>query len=825
MNKENIIDYVVQTPHNPNKKVLDDMLETLIEENGGGNTSVSEQIAEAIAKIPQNDWNQNDIAAKDYIKNRPFYEEGTIIVPKRTIDIPINTRTFEIQSDISIEEGQEYTIILDGEKYISIPFTEGEGDIVSRIDYNGTTIYISSTNSSFRKDLLFWTAGDVLPFAGKHTIVVALGDYNLYQIDPKYIKDMYYESEPVEVTVIEETIFELEDGMGQLTATQPLEVGQEYTVTLDGTAYNYAAKFHEEFGMPYIGNLGLIGEGKDTGESFLIAPMQSETELGIVFNSDVAEHTVSIVGMISEIHHIDPKYIKDMYYEYIAPNNDVVLDAEFYVEDDYQWLDPDDFSLDNFLVEGATYRVNCNDETYICTARRNNDDEIYIGNQAVCDDEWLFPEIIESNEPFYLYTFEENFDYGIKIQTADEYNIVIVGTGEKLTAKTIDYKYIPNNIKDSIRDQWDEIGNLCDKLYNSNFMSSYNPTGTGSFSMNRKSGTTIGEYSHAEGQETTASGEYSHAEGMDTTVATIDATAKTIPITIQGYASHAEGYGTVAYGAVSHAEGNGTKASGHYSHSEGYSTTASSYYSHAEGYKTTASGNTSHAEGELTKAAANHSHAEGSYTEANGIYSHAEGYYTTAASQIKVAKTTDDTSNGYASHAEGYGTVAYGAVSHAEGNGTTAYGKSTHAEGYNTRASGSYSHAEGYYTNADGECSHAEGRGTMTSEDYAHAEGYKTIASGTASHAEGYDTNASGQYQHAQGKYNIEDDESKYAHIVGNGTSDTKRSNAHTLDWEGNAWFAGSVEGTALILLSPNGTRFNITVGDDGVLSATKITE
>lgn len=36
MNKENIIDYVVQTPHNPNKKVLDDMLETLIEENGSG---------------------------------------------------------------------------------------------------------------------------------------------------------------------------------------------------------------------------------------------------------------------------------------------------------------------------------------------------------------------------------------------------------------------------------------------------------------------------------------------------------------------------------------------------------------------------------------------------------------------------------------------------------------------------------------------------------------------------------------------------------------------------------------------------------------------
>lgn len=29
--------------------------------------------------------------------------------------------------------------------------------------------------------------------------------------------------------------------------------------------------------------------------------------------------------------------------------------------------------------------------------------------------------------------------------------------------------------------------------------------------------------------------------------------------------------------------------------------------------------------------------------------------------------------------------------------------------------------------------------------------------------------------------------------IVGNGTSDTERSNAHTLDWEGNAWYSGDV--------------------------------
>jgi hypothetical protein len=33
----------------------------------------------------------------------------------------------------------------------------------------------------------------------------------------------------------------------------------------------------------------------------------------------------------------------------------------------------------------------------------------------------------------------------------------------------------------------------------------------------------------------------------------------------------------------------------------------------------------------------------------------------------------------------------------------------------------------------------------------------------------------------------------KYAHILGNGTKDA-RSNAHTVDWHGNGWFAGEVK-------------------------------
>ena len=126
---------------------------------------------------------------------------------------------------------------------------------------------------------------------------------------------------------------------------------------------------------------------------------------------------------------------------------------------------------------------------------------------------------------------------------------------------------------------------------------------------------------------------------------------------------------------------------------------------------------------------------------------------------------------------------------------------------------------------------------------YSHAEGYYTTASGQYSHAEGYYTTASGQYSHAEGKCNVVDSQHKYAHIVGNGTSVSARSNAHTLDWNGVPWFKGRPQfgGTAqdqgsqtvvangdkeLILKSStaNSTKkFKITVDDSGTLTATEI--
>ena len=154
-------------------------------------------------------------------------------------------------------------------------------------------------------------------------------------------------------------------------------------------------------------------------------------------------------------------------------------------------------------------------------------------------------------------------------------------------------------------------------------------------------------------------------------------------------------------------------------------------------------------------------------------------------------------------------------------------GEYSFSEGHKTTASGVGSHAEGEFTTASGHYSHAEGFITTASGDISHAEGQQTIASGDGSHAEGLGTIAASEDQHVQGKWSVEDSNNVYAHIIGGGKGETNRKNIHTVDWNGNAWYAGNVEGKALIIASSTAgstKRFKVTVDDAGTLTATEVT-
>lgn len=173
------------------------------------------------------------------------------------------------------------------------------------------------------------------------------------------------------------------------------------------------------------------------------------------------------------------------------------------------------------------------------------------------------------------------------------------------------------------------------------------------------------------------------------------------------------------------------------------------------------------------------------------------------------------TTTGSQSMALGYNVEASGDQSFAEGRETVASGNQSHAEGYQSTASATRSHAEGNSTTASGLAAHAEGQGSVASNTSAHAEGQNTTASGdNGVHAEGYYTEASGRNSHSEGRYTIANHRSQhvfgeynvadtsaavstargtYVEIVGKGTAADARSNARTLDWNGNETIAGTL--------------------------------
>lgn len=334
----------------------------------------------------------------------------------------------------------------------------------------------------------------------------------------------------------------------------------------------------------------------------------------------------------------------------------------------------------------------------------------------------------------------------------------------------------------------------------------------------------------------------SHSEGYETLA--------------QDVYTHAEGYKTQAYGDASHSEGWNTIVKENYGHAEGYKTQAIQTASHSEGYETKANGKYSHSEGYKTKALADGAHAEGYYNLTNSAYTHIEGY------NNEIIDSQDGTGI-YASsgaHIEGQNHTVLGKGAHVEGLGTSTYFSAKFING--TQFTITLNTHKDYFdknlfiyqyitfkNNAENKKYKIKSvvlskptedpLATYTLEedtgytnttktiyfwnpliygDGIHVEGAATFGRGTGAHIEGQGTWGIGNGTHIQGRFNdfdlIQDyglggyqyttNASNYAHVVGNGTAMDKRSNAHTLDWDGNAWYAGRIKAEGIDFNMPS---------------------
>lgn len=220
--------------------------------------------------------------------------------------------------------------------------------------------------------------------------------------------------------------------------------------------------------------------------------------------------------------------------------------------------------------------------------------------------------------------------------------------------------------------------------------------------------------------------------------------------------------GPVKIVAISFATGIGTKAAGKASFGAGRLNVAGGDYSFVACRENMAS-YCSTALGLRSKALGRYALAIGSYVLAAGEYAIALGCSTRALGESSVALNAATIAKGIASLAIGRNTEAIGAYSFVGGLGTKAEGIAAFAINQETNANGENSVATGYGTYANGLCSIADGLGTIADGDFMHVGGKCNKTTGNK------------------------------IVVYGNGTDGDNRSDAYSLDWQGNGEYAGHV--------------------------------
>ena len=149
---------------------------------------------------------------------------------------------------------------------------------------------------------------------------------NWEQNDPTaddYIKNRpFYTGDLVEPVLVEEVTvpFVNAEGlyMAEFPSTFEATVGDTYTVTWDGIAYECTCV---DFDDLIIGNLSIINSGSDTGEPFVMGVVNG-FRIVIATKDTSASHTFSISGLVQEVVKLDKKYIPDLDLAPVAKSGD-----------------------------------------------------------------------------------------------------------------------------------------------------------------------------------------------------------------------------------------------------------------------------------------------------------------------------------------------------------------------------------------------------------------------------------------------------------------------------------------------------------------------
>jgi hypothetical protein len=282
-------------------------------------------IAKENANAKQGNWAQGDPNKPDYIFNRTHYtdviSDGGTILEEKSLTYG-SYGNFMMLSGIGTNQvrvGGKYRVIWNGSAYTRVAY-EYKNEVTignaSLIGDGGENTYepfcltdMDTTNCACYKE----KAG-----AGTITIKVeGVREEMVKQLDPKYIKDMYYTEYgeellvPTEAAYVGGSQFKLTDRLG-------LVAGKEYLVTVNGVEYAATAKSYKADFLAGVslGNATLGGESgkEDTGEPFLLVDLNESSAdsfgygVAIWFGDGSVGVTVG-VSTAGQVHQIPAKYI------------------------------------------------------------------------------------------------------------------------------------------------------------------------------------------------------------------------------------------------------------------------------------------------------------------------------------------------------------------------------------------------------------------------------------------------------------------------------------------------------------------------------------
>lgn len=391
------------------------------------------------------------------LTDKPFYEETSVVevLPETTYVSDPDVNSGEMGgASVGLEVGKTYIVNWNGVEYTCVGVLfEANGVVLGNLGGIDSENAENTGEPFVMLDMPDYGAMQIVPLDGLTSVTVSISGWSttIKTLDPKYIKDMYYEEEGGVTTILEETSVTCEGGNpGVLETVLPFEDGKTYTTVWNGVSFESPCVGVTDDGeeMYVIGNVAALGIGTTGADCpFVIASLPTEGGTAVFAFEGDGTYTISITGSDTTIHKIDNKYIDA---EWMAKPI-VTENAEIIAETTVSGKDVVIGSGADEAMKAAKYTVVFDGVEYQCAVYSAKLGDVYLfkymGNGALAD--IALPNA--NGEPFLLFWYYDtspDVDGLLFCNCADTESHTISIFGQAFDYPVLPEHYLPSSLSE-----------------------------------------------------------------------------------------------------------------------------------------------------------------------------------------------------------------------------------------------------------------------------------------------------------------------------------------------------------------------------------------